>query len=116
MTTPDLQSLLDPLDSLEKTFLITVEFDDGDPEGPRSSTFKTKGRHTVHKVLYTVCRTFGVEDYYQQAHLALVIEEEIGNDKFIEHRFKCAREDTMAAAGARPDARFLLIIDEDEDE
>ena len=100
---------------MEKTFLINVDFDDGDPEGPRTSTFKTKGRHTVQKVLHTVCKTFGLEDYHQQARLVLVIEEAIGSDKILEHKYLCANNDTMARAGARPDSRFELVI-EDEDE
>ncbi|KAJ3539812.1 hypothetical protein NM688_g6313 [Phlebia brevispora] len=111
----DLHSLIGPLDSMEKTFLISVDFDEGEGDGPRTSTFKTKGRHTVHKVLYTVCRTFGLEEYYQQAQLVLVVEEEVGTDEIIEHRFMCDRNDTMERAGARPDSRFLLLLNEEEE-
>lgn len=45
-----------------ETCLITVEYDDGDEVC--SSTFKTKGRHTIHKVLLTVCKTFNIETSY----------------------------------------------------
>ena len=45
-----------------ETCLITVDYDDGNEVC--SSAFKTKGRHTVHKVLMTVCKTFGIEALY----------------------------------------------------
>lgn len=112
--TPDLQSLLAPLESVEKTFLVSVEYDDGEGDEPHASTFKTKGRHTVHKVLHTVCKTFGLDDYYSVAQLVLVIDEEIGGGRVVEHRFVCTNEDTMAQAGARPDSRFELVIDTEE--
>ncbi|KAF7797147.1 hypothetical protein EIP86_008339 [Pleurotus ostreatoroseus] len=113
--TPDLLSLIGPLDSMEKTFLISVDYDDGDPEGPRCSTFKTKGRHTVQKVLFTVCRTFGVEAYFSQAQLVLVVEEETDDDQVFEHKYMCEKDDTMEKAGARPDSRFLLVLDDLEE-
>lgn len=47
-----------------ETCLIVVEYDNG--EDVCSSTFKTKGRHTVHKVLLTVCRTFNIESQYSR--------------------------------------------------
>ena len=112
--TPDLKSLLPPLNSLEKTFLVTVEYDDGEGDEPHASTFKTKGRHTVHKVLHTVCKTFGLEDYYSMASLVRVIDEEIDGDRIVEHRYPCVNSDTMEEAGARPDSRFELVIEVEE--
>ncbi|KAI0821224.1 hypothetical protein BC629DRAFT_435778 [Irpex lacteus] len=54
-----------------ETCLITVDYDDG--HEVCSSTFKTKGRHSVHKVLMTVCKTFGIEDLYARCVLSSIL-------------------------------------------
>ncbi len=54
-----------------ETCLITVDYDDG--HEVCSSTFKTKGRHSVHKVLMTVCKTFGIEDLYPRCVFSSIL-------------------------------------------
>lgn len=47
----------------DESFLIMIEYSE-DPES--RSLFKTRGRHTVSKVLTHACRTFGLEEYYRR--------------------------------------------------
>ncbi|KAH9888318.1 hypothetical protein C8Q73DRAFT_709762 [Cubamyces lactineus] len=86
----------------DESFLIMIEYDK-DPEG--RSLFKTRGRHTVSKVLMQACRTFGIEQQYDNARLVLLVEDE---DEV--YRSVCNRSDTMAQAGAEPNARFVVEI------
>lgn len=47
-----------PFDNQDDTHVIEIQYDDdGDF---KSSLFKTRGRHTVNKVLKMACRTFGI--------------------------------------------------------
>ncbi|KAI0090892.1 hypothetical protein BDY19DRAFT_743655 [Irpex rosettiformis] len=99
-----------------ETCLITVDYDDGNEVC--SSTFKTKGRHTVHKVLMTVCKTFGIEALYPRVNLVRVITDSTDDPdnegQVIEQRFTCPREHTMTQVGAHDDARFAIDVVEDE--
>ncbi|THG93593.1 hypothetical protein EW026_g7683 [Hermanssonia centrifuga] len=103
---------LEPLESIEKNFLITVEYDDGGEE-VHNSTFKTKGRHIVGKVLLTALRTFGIEDAIDS--LVLIREDVVGG-KAVRRTYPCSLDETMANAGARPNARLAILIDEDEED
>ncbi|KAI0686714.1 hypothetical protein BC835DRAFT_441970 [Cytidiella melzeri] len=99
-----------------ETCLITVDYDDGNEVC--SSTFKTKGRHTVHKVLMTVCKTFSLEHVYHRASLMRVISESTDDtdseDQVMEQRFICPREHTMTQVGAHDNARFAIAIQDEE--
>lgn len=47
--------------------------------------------------------------------LVVNVEHLDGTDQ--EHRFECAKEDSMARAGVEPSARMVIeMIDEDEEE
>ncbi|KAI0752831.1 hypothetical protein C8Q80DRAFT_1267314 [Daedaleopsis nitida] len=98
----------------DESFLIQIEYND-DPES--RSLFKTRGRHMVSKVLMQACRTFGLEEYYRNARLILIVEEENDDgDIVFQRRYACERNDTMADAGAEPNARFVVELFEDGDE
>ncbi|KAI0325864.1 hypothetical protein GY45DRAFT_1374420 [Cubamyces sp. BRFM 1775] len=91
----------------DESFLIMIEYEK-DPEG--RSLFKTRGRHMVSKVLMQACRTFGIEQQYENARLVLLVEDE--DDVY---RSVCNRSDTMAQAGAEPNARFVVeLVDQDD--
>lgn len=45
-----------------------IDFDDEIGE-ENQTKFKTRGRHTVAKVLMQACRVFGLEDYYDKCVL-----------------------------------------------
>ncbi|KAJ8468788.1 hypothetical protein ONZ51_g9429 [Trametes cubensis] len=91
----------------DESFLIMIEYEK-DPEG--RSLFKTRGRHMVSKVLMQACRTFGIEQQYDNARLVLLVEDE--DDVY---RSVCNRSDTMAQAGAEPNARFVVEIADQDD-
>ncbi|KAF9807925.1 hypothetical protein IEO21_08020 [Rhodonia placenta] len=93
-------------------FVVIVEYDDGAGTEENQMMFKTRGRHTVSRVLLQACKTFGIEDLFPMARLVLIVDVEDG-DEIVEHRFHCALEDTMARAGAKPEARFAIEIDEE---
>ncbi|EED82608.1 predicted protein [Postia placenta Mad-698-R] len=93
-------------------FVVIVEYDDGAGTDENQMMFKTRGRHTVSRVLLQACKTFGIEDLFPMARLVLIVDVEDG-DEIVEHRFHCALEDTMARAGAKPEARFAIEIDEE---
>ncbi|KAI0944008.1 hypothetical protein AcV7_001946 [Taiwanofungus camphoratus] len=96
----------------DESFLVTIEYDDGVSEETQS-LFKTRGRHQVSKVLMQACRTFGIPELFSRAHLVLIVDVE-EDDEIVEHRFLCANNDTMARAGAEPNSKFVIQIDEDE--
>ncbi|EIW54134.1 uncharacterized protein TRAVEDRAFT_74391 [Trametes versicolor FP-101664 SS1] len=102
-----------PQGKSDESFVIMIEYND-DPES--RSLFKTRGRHMVSKVLMQACRTFGLEDYYSSARLVLLVEVEgDGDGEPMVYRSVCDRNDTMAQAGAEPDARFVVeIVDGEE--
>ncbi|KAI0074869.1 hypothetical protein K474DRAFT_1699447 [Panus rudis PR-1116 ss-1] len=106
----------EPLADLNKTFIVTIECGEG--EYTQSGLFKTKGKHTVEKVLAMACKTFGFEEpEYPAARLLLVVEDVNEDGEIVEQRFKCRNDATMAQAGAYPDCKFVVIIsDEDDDD
>ncbi|KAI0800206.1 hypothetical protein C8Q74DRAFT_1235065 [Fomes fomentarius] len=99
----------------DESFLIMIEYSE-DPES--RSLFKTRGRHTVSKVLMQACRTFGLEEYYSSARLVLLVEEEDDSGEIVfQRRYGCNRNDTMADAGAEPHAKFVVeLVDENEED
>ncbi|KAJ3006565.1 hypothetical protein NUW54_g3888 [Trametes sanguinea] len=88
----------------DESFLVMIEYDKK-PDSP--SLFKTRGRHMVSKVLMQACRTFEIEEFYDKARLVLLVDD--GEQVY---RSVCRRNATMAEAGAEPDARFIVEIDE----
>ncbi|KAI0351961.1 hypothetical protein OH77DRAFT_827251 [Trametes cingulata] len=94
----------------DESFVIMIEYND-DPES--RSLFKTRGRHMVSKVLMQACRTFGLAEYYDSARLVLLVEDEEEGQVY---RSVCNRNDTMAQAGAEPNARFVVEIQEGEED
>lgn len=53
------------------TFVICVMLanangTDDDEDNESGSQFKTKNKHMVRKVLWTACRTFGMQEQYEQ--------------------------------------------------
>ncbi|KAH9935135.1 uncharacterized protein BXZ73DRAFT_100525 [Epithele typhae] len=98
----------------DESFLVVIEYSE-DPDS--RSLFKTRGRHMVSKVLLQACRTFGLEEYYESAQLTLVIEEAGEDDDIVfQRRYVCKRDETMAEAGAEPNARFIVEIEYDDDD
>ncbi|KAI8971001.1 hypothetical protein BD414DRAFT_228692 [Trametes punicea] len=87
----------------DESFLIMIEYEKTDSR----FLFKTRGRHMVSKVLMQACRTFDIEKYYDKARLVLLVEDE---DEI--HRSACKRTATMAEAGAEPNAKFVVEIDD----
>ncbi|KAI0629578.1 hypothetical protein C8Q77DRAFT_295086 [Trametes polyzona] len=110
--TPPLQEAAParPQGKSDESFVIMIEYGD-DPES--RSLFKTRGRHMVGKVLMQACRTFGIEQYYDHARLVLLIEADGDDGEPTVYRSVCSRDETMAQAGAQPDARFLVEIEEE---
>ncbi|KAI0343582.1 hypothetical protein BDW22DRAFT_1428158 [Trametopsis cervina] len=98
------------------TCLITVSYDDG--QELCSSTFKTKGRHTVQKVLMTVCKTFNIEHLYNRAKLVRVVTDSTddmdSDEQVMEQMVFCPKDHTMTQVGAHQDARFTIAIEEDD--
>ncbi|KAH9949304.1 hypothetical protein B0H21DRAFT_729557 [Amylocystis lapponica] len=94
----------------EDSFLVTIEYGDA-PDDDNRMLFKTRGRHLVGKVLMQACRTFEIEQFFPRAWLVLIVEI-AEDDEVVEHRFACAREETMAQVGAEPNCRFAVEIDE----
>ncbi|KZS99761.1 uncharacterized protein LAESUDRAFT_72032 [Laetiporus sulphureus 93-53] len=137
--TPQPQTTAPTPNPAEDRFVVSIEYDDG-TSGIQACQFKTRARHTVGKVLMQACRTFGIEHLYDRyapfppthnhsacsycsgliivgwlgrARMVLVVET--GEDEdFMLHRYVCAKEDTMARAGAEMDSRFVLEVDGDE--
>ncbi|EPT02517.1 hypothetical protein FOMPIDRAFT_82520 [Fomitopsis schrenkii] len=97
----------------EDRFVIIIEYDDGAGAGEETQTmFKTRGRHTVAKVLMQACRTFGIEDLYDKSQLVLALELEEGGE-IVEHRFMCPKEETMAQVGAESESRFIVQVEDE---
>jgi len=71
--------------------------------------FKTRGEHTVGKVLSKACKEFQLD--YDSATLKLIVEIE-GEDGG-EILSDCDNGDTMARSGAVKDARFIIVTDDD---
>ncbi|KAI0645052.1 hypothetical protein C8Q79DRAFT_1011162 [Trametes meyenii] len=93
------------------SFIVMIEYND---DAESRQLFKTRGRHTVSKVLMQACRTFGIEEFYQSARMVLLVEDEEEGDVY---RSVCNRNDTMAQAGAEPNARFVVeIVDGENDD
>ncbi|KAI0669505.1 hypothetical protein C8Q78DRAFT_1154837 [Trametes maxima] len=93
------------------SFIVMIEYND---DAESRQLFKTRGRHTVSKVLMQACRTFGIEEFYPSARMVLLVEDEEEGEVY---RSVCNRNDTMAQAGAEPNARFVVeIVDGDNDD
>lgn len=94
--------------------------------------FKTRGEHTVGKVLSKACKEFEL-DYDRSVQsseifffwfilthfillscsAALKLIVEIEGEEGGEILSECDRNDTMARAGAVKDARFIIVADDD---
>lgn len=113
---PRLSAQDDVKADLNANFLVTIEFgEDPELDDFRRSIFKVKGKHSVGKVLSMACQTFNIErEDAQSAHLVMIVEDEEDGEA-IEHRFECANNATMAQAGAYAEARFVIIIGNDEE-
>ncbi|KAF8916763.1 hypothetical protein CPB85DRAFT_1287866 [Mucidula mucida] len=86
-------------------FKITVR----GPEADQRAALLTRGRYPVRKVLYAVCKVFGIDP--DGARLSLLVR--VDDDGF--EKFPCDVDETMAHEGVEPDAELILELDEDED-
>jgi hypothetical protein len=86
-------------------FIISVEHRPSE----QKTMFKTRGEHTVGKVLSKVCKTFNLD--YDRAMLKLIVEVE-GEELL----YDCDTAVTMARAGTTNEARFVIIIAEDDED
>jgi hypothetical protein len=98
------------------------------PPQSEESMFKTRGTYSVKKVLAGACKNFGLDfdrsvstSLYRgisdcqtpisSAHLKLIVEfDDEDGDKLLSD---CDNGDTMARAGAVPNARFIIVMDDD---
>ncbi|KAH9922118.1 uncharacterized protein B0H18DRAFT_1185968 [Fomitopsis serialis] len=95
----------------DERFVVIIEYDDGSDEETQTM-FKTRGRHTVSKVLMQACRTFGIEELYDKTQLVLAIDTE-EDGEIVEHRFMCPKDETMANVGAVAESRFIVQVEDD---
>ncbi|KAH9833963.1 uncharacterized protein C8Q71DRAFT_873252 [Rhodofomes roseus] len=95
----------------DERFVVIIEYDDGTSDDMQTM-FKTRGRHTVSKVLTQACRTFDIDDLYDRAQLLMVIDTE-EDGEIVEHRYICPKTMTMANVGAEPEARFIVQVDDE---
>jgi hypothetical protein len=86
-------------------FIIDVEHRPSEQE----LRFKTRGEHTVGKVLSKACKRFKLD--YDSATLKLIVE--IDGEEGGEILSDCDPADSMARAGAMKGARFIIVTDDD---
>ncbi|KJA18151.1 hypothetical protein HYPSUDRAFT_218407 [Hypholoma sublateritium FD-334 SS-4] len=87
------------------------------PDAKVSAQFKTRGRHTVGKVLAAACKTFEIEYYRARLYHVLYRENEEGEEERVE--IKCDVDDTMSRAGVNGNSQLFIRIaprGEDEDD
>jgi len=87
----------------EERFTVTII----GPYEEQQAEFKTRGKHTIKKVLAAACRTFELD--YDLARLILLVDAD--DD---EQMFYCEPDDTMAQCGVYRDARFLVKMEGEE--
>ncbi|CCM01027.1 uncharacterized protein FIBRA_03075 [Fibroporia radiculosa] len=93
----------------EEKFVISIEYLNGANSADKLM-FKTRGRHTVAKVLLQACRTFGLEHLYDSARLVLILPIQEGDGEWVEEKFLCDPEDTMSMVGAGSESRFAIEV------
>lgn len=91
------------------SFVICVMYADGaaDEDGECGSQFKTKNKHTVRKVLWTACRTFGIQDSYDE--LGLFMRTDDGWDHL------CNEDCTVGELGITADTYLSIQSTKDLD-
>ncbi|KAI0941486.1 hypothetical protein AcW1_003364 [Taiwanofungus camphoratus] len=67
----------------------------------------------VSKVLVQACCIFRILKLSYRAYLVLIVEVE-DDEEIEEHRFLCTSDDAMARAGAEPNHKFTVQIDEED--
>lgn len=76
----------------------------------QEAEFKTRGKHTIKKVLLGACNTFDLD--YERARLILVLSEpEGGHDMYY-----CEPEESMASCGIMPDSTLVIHVEPESDD
>ncbi|KAG7449985.1 uncharacterized protein BT62DRAFT_618542 [Guyanagaster necrorhizus] len=91
----------------DKHFEVTVT----GPEVCQGARLKTRGRYQVKKVLYGVCKSFGIP-FDTLIHIVKFVED--GTESVEE--FECDNDATMTDCGIKENAQLVVIQREDEDE
>ncbi|EIW80220.1 hypothetical protein CONPUDRAFT_165808 [Coniophora puteana RWD-64-598 SS2] len=89
-----------------KKLVITVTH----PPSHQTAPFKAKAQTKVGKVIAGVCKSFGLDATMARLHMIIRAD---GDEEA--YSFKCSREDTMAEAGAKDEARFIITVQGDPD-
>ncbi|EKM53684.1 uncharacterized protein PHACADRAFT_198109 [Phanerochaete carnosa HHB-10118-sp] len=87
--------------------LATADGADNDEDNESGSQFKTKNKHTVRKVLWTACRTFGMQEQYEK--VGLYMRDDEGCDHF------CLEDKTVGELGITADTYLSVRYVDEED-
>ncbi|KAL4249618.1 hypothetical protein ABKN59_006156 [Abortiporus biennis] len=113
-----LHSRVPPVDQ-NKSLLVNIAWcPDGEDGECIETVFKIKGRHSVRKVLQMACQTFELtKEEMSRARLVMIMDDDEHDDegRVTQSRFECDSNSTMGKIGAYEDARFIVVVPEDED-